>query len=121
RGRVYLPADELASHGVDRDLLGWCQTNRRTDPRVRRALVEQHAIARGVYEQAQRGVEMLIPASRPCVAAALTLYSEILERIEEIDFEIFSQRATVGNPRRLAVAAAGITRAWGARLRHGSR
>ena len=121
RGRVYLPADELAAHGVDRDLLGWCQTNRRTDPRVRRALVEQHAIARGVYEQAQRGVEMLIPASRPCVAAALTLYSEILERIEEIDFEIFSQRATVGNPRRLAVAAAGITRAWGARLRHGSR
>ena len=47
RGRVYLPADELAAHGVDRELLGWCQTNRRTDPRVRRALVEQHAIARG--------------------------------------------------------------------------
>ena len=112
---------DVDAHGVDRDLLGWCQTNRRTDPRVRRALVEQHAIARGVYEQAQRGVEMLIPASRPCVAAALTLYSEILERIKEIDFEIFSQRATVGNPRRLAVAAAGITRAWGARLRHGSR
>ena len=50
---------------------------------------------------------MLIPASRPCVAAALTLYSEILERIEEIDFEIFSQRATVGKPRRLAVAGRG--------------
>ncbi len=121
RGRVYLPADELAAHGVDRDLLVWCQTNRRTDPRVRRALVGQHAIARGVYAQARAGIAMLRPASRPCVAAALTLYSEILERIEEIDFEIFSQRATVGNPRRLAVAAAGITRAWGARLRHGSR
>ena len=80
RGRVYLPADELAAHGVDRDLLGWCQTNRRTDPRVRRALVEQHAIARGVYEQARAGIAMLMPASRPCVAAALTLYSEILER-----------------------------------------
>jgi len=121
RGRVYLPADELAAHGVDRERLGWCQTNRRIDPCVRRALVEQHAIARGVYEQAYAGIEMLIPASRPCVAVALTLYSEILERIEEIDFEIFSQRATVGKPRRAAVAAAGITRAWGARLRHGSK
>jgi phytoene synthase len=121
RGRVYLPADELAAHGVDRELLGWCQTNRRTDPRVRRALTEQHAIARGIYERARPGIEMLAPASRPCVAAALTLYSGILERIEEIDFEIFSQRATVGKPRRLAVAATGLSRAWGARLRDGGR
>ena len=34
------------------------------------------------------------PRSRPCVSAALTLYSEILDRIEDIDFAIFSQRAT---------------------------
>lgn len=120
RGRVYLPADELAAHGVDRDLLGWCHANRRTDPRVRRALVEQHAIARTIYDQAWPGIEKLIPASRPCVAAALTLYSEILDRIEDMDFEIFGQRASVGNSRRLAVAAAGLGRAWGARLRHGS-
>ncbi len=49
RGRVYLPADELAAHGVDRELLTWCHEHRRTDPRVRRALVEQHAITRRVY------------------------------------------------------------------------
>jgi phytoene synthase len=121
RGRVYLPADELAVHGVDRDVLRWCQTNRRTDSHVRRALVEQHEIARAVYEQARHGIGMLIPASRPCVAAALTLYSEILQRIEEIDFEIFSERASVGKPRRLAVAAKYIARAWGARVSDGSR
>ena len=103
-------------------LLSWCQTNRRTDPRVRAALAEQHAITRaGLRRRPGRASRMLAPASRPCVAAALTLYSEILDRIEEIDFEIFGQRATVGKPRRLAVAAAGIARAWGARLRHGSR
>ncbi len=120
RGRVYLPADELAAHDVDRDLLAWCQAKRRTDPRVRQALREQHAHARQVYAQAKRGVELLNPASRPCVATALTLYSEILRQIEAIDFEIFSRRATVGKPRRLAVASLGLTRAWGARLRHGS-
>ncbi len=121
RGRVYLPADELAAHSVDRDLLGWCQTNRRTDRRVRRALIEQHAIARRIYDRARPGIEMLIPASRPCVAAALELYSGILRRIEEIDFEVFSQRATVGKRRRLTVAATGLTRAWGARARDGGR
>jgi len=121
RGRVYLPADELAADGVDRDVLGWCQANRRTERRVRRALVAQHAITRAVYEQARPGIRMLIPASRPCVAAALTLYSEILDRIEAIDFEIFSARATVGKRRRLTVAAGGVARAWGARVLHGSR
>ena len=121
RGRVYLPADELAAHGVDRDVLSWCQANRRTDVRVRSALAEQHAVARAVYTQAWPGIDKLHPASRPCVAVALKLYSEILDRIEEIDFEIFSQRATVGKVRRLTVAGAGVARAWGARLRHGSR
>ena len=121
RGRVYLPADELASHGVDRELLSWCQINRRTDPRVRRALIDQDAAARQVYAVARQGIEMLAPASRPCVAAALTLYSEILKRVEEIDFEIFGQRATVGKARRLAVAGGGIVQSWSARRRHGSR
>ena len=37
RDRVYLPADELAAHGVDRDVLMWCRANRRTDARLRRA------------------------------------------------------------------------------------
>lgn len=120
RGRVYLPADELAAHGVDRDLLRWCQANRRTDHRVRAALAEQHVRTREVYEKAKPGIAMLAPASRPCVAAASTLYSEILDRIEASDFEIFGTRATVGTPRRAVVAAAGLGKSWAARIRHGS-
>lgn len=116
RGRVYLPADELAAHGVDRDVLMWCHHNRRTDLRVRNALAEQHDIARQVYRYAADGVAMLEPRSRPCVAVALTLYSEILDRIERSDFAVFTQRATVGNGRRLRVAGAGLARSWRARL-----
>jgi len=118
RGRVYLPADELASFEVDRNVLMWCHANRRTDPRVRNALAEQHAIARDVYRYAAEGVALLEPRSRPCVSTALTLYSEILDRIEDSAFAVFSQRATVGNGRRLRVAAAGLYRAWRARRAH---
>lgn len=117
RGRVYLPADELATHDVDRDLLTWCHDNRRTEPRVRSALVEQHAATRRIYEYARQGIALLHPRSRPCVAAALTLYSEILDRIEEVDFAVFTERATVGTARRVQVAATGLGRAWSARLR----
>lgn len=119
RGRVYLPADELAAHHVDRDTLTWCHANKRTDARVRRALAEQHATTRRVYDVARKGIEMLDPRSRPCVAAAYTLYSEILDRIENMDFAIFNERATVGTGRRLQVAGVGLFRAWRARWTHG--
>jgi len=112
RQRVYLPADELAAYGVDRELLAWCHIHRRTDPRVRRALVAQHDITRGVYRFAQAGIGLLAPASRPCVATAFTLYSEILNRIEDSDFTVFSHRATVGTTRRMRVAGAGLIQAW---------
>jgi 15-cis-phytoene synthase len=118
RRRIYLPADELAAHGVDRDLLIWCHQHRRTDSRVRNALAAQHEITRNIYRFAADGIAMLAPRSRPCVATALTLYSEILDCIEESDFSVFSHRATVGNPRRLKVAGTGLLRSWRVRIAH---
>ena len=118
RQRVYLPADELAVCDVDRDLLMWCHSHRRTDRRVRNALAEQHDIARQVYRYAAEGISLLAPRSRACVATALTLYSEILDRIEESDYAVFTRRATVGNARRLRVAGCGLLRSWRARLIH---
>ncbi len=115
RQRVYLPADELAAHGVDRELLMWCHRTRRTDPRVREALVAQHEITRETYRFAAAGIAMLAPRSRPCVAAAAALYSEILDRIEASDFAVFGHRATVGRARRLQVAGLGLIRSWRAR------
>jgi phytoene synthase len=119
RGRIYLPAAELGAHGVDRELLQWCHDHRVTDPRVRRALVEQVATTRAVYREAHGGILLLEPRSRPCVTAALTLYSEILDRVEELDYAIFAQRATVGTRRRLQVAAVGLIDAWRSRRRTG--
>ncbi|GAA0528377.1 phytoene synthase [Saccharopolyspora subtropica] len=115
RGRIYLPADELAAHGVDRDLLQWCRWRGCTDLRVREALAEQHAITRRVYRFARAGIPMLDPVSRPCVATAAVLYQEILDRIEAADFAVFTRRAVVGRWRRASVAGAGLARALWAR------
>ncbi len=112
RNRIYLPADELAAFGVDRELMTWCHLHRRTDARVRDALAAQHHITREIYRFAADGIALLAPRSRPCVTTALTLYSEILDRIEDSGFSVFSQRATVGMTRRLQVAGGGLLRAW---------
>ncbi|WP_410599722.1 phytoene/squalene synthase family protein [Amycolatopsis sp. lyj-90] len=120
RGRVYLPADELAAFDVDRDLLAWCTTNRRLDPRVRRALAEQISINRTIYREARPGVDMLHPASRPCVATALRLYSRILDRIEAADLNVFAARARVPRLRKLTVAGAAMAQTLRARRIHGT-
>lgn len=94
RGRVYLPTDELAADGVDRELLTWCHAHRRTDPRVRRALAAQHEIARQTYRFAAAGIATLARRSRPCVATAAALYAEILTASKEAS----SRCSTTGPP-----------------------
>ncbi|WP_020674246.1 phytoene/squalene synthase family protein [Amycolatopsis nigrescens] len=118
RGRVYLPADELAAFGVDRELLAWCVRHARVDHRVRRAMADQIALTRAVYRRAEPGLAMLHPVSRPCVATALTLYSGILRRIEDAGYNVFGRRATVPTGTRLLVAGTALARAGWARRRH---
>jgi phytoene synthase len=105
RDRVYLPADELAAFDVDRDRLRHCRRTGRADAPVRRAIAEQVERTRLIYDHARPGIAMLHPVSRPCVTTALTLYSEILDRITAMDHDVFAQRARVPLPRRAHVAA----------------
>lgn len=117
RGRVYLPADELAAFGVDRDLLSWCRRHRRPDPRVRRALAHLVARTRATYRRAAPGIDMLEPVSRACVGCAFTLYQAILDEIEACDYDVLHRRVAVPARRRLAVALPGMGRALAARTR----
>ncbi|WP_440899184.1 phytoene/squalene synthase family protein [Actinosynnema sp.] len=115
RGRVYLPLDELAAFGVDRELLEWARRRDRTDPRVRKALAHQVARARSVYRQAEPGIAMLAPRSRPCVATAYRLYGRILDLIEDADYDVLSRRVVVSTGRRLAIALPALAKAAVAR------
>ena len=100
RGRVYLPMNELASHGVTRDDL----ERRVLTPALRAALEEQIARVRMLEERSRPGIEMLAPASRPCIEAARVLYCGIVDEVEKIDYQVFQRRAKVPMTRRLAVA-----------------
>ncbi|WP_410672313.1 phytoene/squalene synthase family protein [Amycolatopsis sp. cmx-4-68] len=118
RGRIYLPADELAAFGVDRDRLRWCARARRLDLAVQRALADQVARTRRVYAEARPGIAMLHPASRPCVWTAYVLYGGILDRIEAAGHNVFAGRARVPRHRRLLAAGDALVRAQWARRRH---
>ncbi|THA70094.1 phytoene/squalene synthase family protein [Streptomyces sp. A0958] len=122
RGRVYLPGDLLAAHGVDRALLEWSRRTGRRDARIRAALVDAAAMTQSVYRTAEPGIAMLDPRVRPCIRAAFTLYGAILDVIAEQDYSVLHRRAVVSRRRRVATAAVGVLRVtgarWGARIRH---
>lgn len=98
RGRVYLPADELAAHGAD----PWL---RRVTPEWRRFLAAQIARNRELYRDAEQGLAMLPPTSARCVGAALAMYSAILARIERADYDVFAGRIRVPSAAKVALAA----------------
>jgi phytoene synthase len=115
RGRVYLPLDDLAQFGVARDDL----ERRVLTPEIKAALQFQIARVRDLEERSRPGIAMLHPSSQPCIEAARVLYCGIVDAVEEIDYEVFDKRATVGTGRRLQVALPAWRDAVRARRRFG--
>ena len=113
RGRVYLPLDELAEHGVTRADL----ERRVATPQIKGALAAQIARVRTLEERSRPGIALLSPDSQPCIEAARVLYCGIVDEVEKIDYDVFNQRATVPLRRRLAVAGPAWARAVRARRR----
>jgi 15-cis-phytoene synthase len=116
RGRVYLPEDLLAAHGVDRDLLCWSRSTGRRDWRITAALRAGEDMTRAVYRQAAPGLAMLDPVARPCIRTAYVLYGSILDAIADDGYSVLHRRAVVSRRRRAVVAADGLTRVAAARL-----
>jgi 15-cis-phytoene synthase len=113
RGRVYLPADLMAAHGVTREQLA----EKRHDERFAALMREMVAVVRRRYDDAAPGTRLLAPESRACVRAATDLYGGILREIERADYRVLDRRVSVSKPRRLAVFARRLTAAQLARVR----
>lgn len=111
RDRIYLPLEELAAFGVDRERLRHCRDRGHTDHALRAALAHLVSRNRAVYRRAWPGIAMLAPVSRPCVATAFELYQGILDEIEAADYRVLEGRVAVPRARRLAVALPGFGRA----------
>ena len=111
RGRVYLPIQELAEHGVS-----WRMLNERVlTPQIRSALQAQIKRVRALQKESEFGISLLDSSSRPCIEAASELYCGIVDEVEKIDYEIFTKRATTSTWRRLKVALPAYARALKAR------
>ena len=102
RGRIYLPIQELALHGVTREML----EARVLTPQIIDALKFQIARVRQLQAEAAPGIALLDASSRPCIEAASILYCGIVDEVEKIGYDIFNKRAKTSTARRIRVASA---------------
>lgn len=100
--RVYLPLADLAAFGCTPESL----LAGRPVGRFRELMVFEIARARSLYAAARPGIAALSPAGQMTALAASRLYASILTRIEELNYDVFSTRATVHTRRKLGALPA---------------
>jgi phytoene synthase len=102
RGRVYLPAEDLARFDLtSRDII-----NGVFDQRFIALMRFEIERARQLYADALPGIALLSPAARPAVGAAALLYRAILDQIERIGYRVHQNRASTSGWQKLSMLPA---------------
>ncbi|MDD5220872.1 MAG: phytoene/squalene synthase family protein [Candidatus Bipolaricaulis sp.] len=106
RGRIYLPREAFAHHGVDE-----------TGFRRRATTPELHALLRAHAERSRAllddGLTLLplVPRSgRPCLWLLAEIYGRILYRIEDSGFDVFAGRVSLPTREKLGLLATAFLR-----------
>lgn len=100
RDRVYLPADELHRFGLGRESL---ESAKVTDA-FREFMDFQIKRARGYFCSAESLFPHLRPDTRFCPVLLKRIYSELLDRIEKSDYDVFNERPRLSNFRKAYLA-----------------
>ncbi|MCD9187597.1 MAG: squalene/phytoene synthase family protein [Pyrinomonadaceae bacterium] len=88
-GRIYLPAEDLRKFGVTEKQI----FEGKFDENFRQMMKFQVKRAREYYEKGEKGIPMLEQDSRFTVLLASRIYGRILDKIEKLDYNVFSARA----------------------------
>ncbi len=90
RNRIYLPVVDLERFDALEDF-----KNKRCTPAVKNALRYQVSVARSFYRRSRDGDAYLEGSALHCIRAARQLYGKILDKVELLDYDVFSSRAHV--------------------------
>lgn len=91
RGRIYLPGEDLGRFGVsEQDILTGART-----PAMARLMQFEAERARGYYDTSRPLIDMVDRRSRASLRALISIYSRLLERIVQSDFDVFTRRISL--------------------------
>jgi phytoene synthase len=91
RGRIYLPAEDLARFGVtEEDIRGGVRT-----PEFIDLMDFEAGRARAYYKESQPLLGLVHRRSRASLAALTSIYSRLLDRIERSSYDVFARRISL--------------------------
>lgn len=105
RNRIYLPIVDLERFDALEDF-----KNKRSTPPVKEALRYQISVARSFYRRSIDGDAYLDGSALHCIRAARQLYGKILDKVELLDYDVFSSRAQVNAIEKAWVVGIGSLR-----------
>lgn len=100
-GRVYLPADELAEYGVTVDDL----RNKQVTPAFREFMKFQVKRAREYITSGMKLFPLLDKRSRACPATMTNVYSTLLDKMEENDYDVLNHRVGLSKFQKIRLLA----------------
>ncbi len=101
RGRIYLPLDDMTQFGYTEAMLAHGIVN----PQFKALLAFEIARARDCYTSADKGIPQLPAAAQRPVRLARVLYSRILDKIEDANYDVFRQRVRTSALEKVAEVA----------------
>jgi len=96
-GRIYLPQEELDHFGITENHF----KNQIVDDNWKKLMAFQIDRARKYYTDSWKGLAYLEPKGKWAIAAAATMYREILKIVERNNYDNLNQRAFVSKKRKL--------------------
>lgn len=113
RDRIYLPADEMAAHGVsDDDILAG-----RMSPAMHDLMAGQARRAQHYFASGHELMPLLDLRARMCVQMLAALYEDILARLRERGFDYTQGRVSLPGRRKALLMVRSIARAMTTRPR----
>ena len=108
RGRLYLPLDAIAKHGLTpREILDGV-----LDERYEALIESEIRRAEAHFARAAGGVRMLAPAARLPVLAAAEVYGALLQKVRDNGYDNHTKRAYTTSWEKLRALPGLVRRAW---------
>jgi len=109
RRRIYLPLEDLGKYRVTvQQLIDRQQPGITVEERV--LLREIASRAESYYQSARQLLPLIDAESRPALWVLVTIYHQLLKRIEKADYDVFTERASVPKFQKLAILGGGMAK-----------
>ncbi|QNI32993.1 phytoene/squalene synthase family protein [Alloacidobacterium dinghuense] len=117
RDRIYLPLEDMERFGVSIDEIRKLTNGHHLTLNQRELLEFEAKRAEHYYKSGEALLPLIAADARPALWVLITIYHRLLCRIEDRNFDVFTERVSVPTTAKLAILARGLVRTLVNRLR----